>query len=201
MKNNDIRVNMDNLSENEREMLLKLINKANNPLANVGVGETFKIADIEWIRFPGKYGEVPIVAKDFVFTDTFDDDTNNFENSSLFVRLQKEILPKIKKAVGAENVLEFDLDLTADDGLDDYGVMKTQIGLPTVDFYRKNVRIFDKYNPNKWWWLATPYSTPTHGYSSNVRCVFYDGTLNYYFCGISNGVRPFLILKSCIFES
>ena len=201
MKNNDIRVNMENLSKDERELLLNLIEKANSKTFNVEVGKTFTIAGIEFIRFPEVNGMVPIVAKDFVFTKGFDDDTNNFAASSLLEKLQKEILPKIEDAVGAENVLEFETDLTSLDGLKEYERLKSKISLPTFDFYRENVEIFDKYNPGKWWWLATPWSTPIHGYSSSVCCVVGDGTVGSGGCCCDGGVRPVLFLKSLIFAS
>lgn len=203
MKNNDIRANMENLSKSERELLLNLIEKANNRSLPIDakVGDTFKIADIEFIRFPEINGMVPIVAKDFVFTAEFDDNSNNFATSSLLEKLQKEILPQIEDAVGTDNVLEFETDLISLDGLKDYGKLKSKISLPTFDFYRENINIFDKYNPNKWWWLATPWSTPTHNYSSTVCCVNFNGTIYCGNCYYRSGVRPFCILKSLIFAS
>ena len=203
MKNIDIRMNMDNLSEDERKLFMNLVEKANNQTLpfNVTVGNTFKIANIEFIRFPAINGGVRIVAKDFVFKDKFDDNTNNLANSHILKRLQTEILPKIEAAVGADNVLEFETELTSLDGLKNYGTMKSKISLPTFDFYRGNIEIFDKYNPESWWWLATPWSTPTHGYDSAVCYVSSGGTVSNDFCFYCNGVRPFLILKSSLFVS
>jgi hypothetical protein len=203
MKNNDIRVNMDNLSKSERELLINIIKKANSRILPiyVKVGDTFKIADIEFIRFPEVNGMVPIVAKDFVFVKKIDDNSNNFATSSLLKKLQNEILTKIEDAVGADNVLEFETDLISLDGLKDYGKVKSKISLPTFDFYRENINIFNKYSPNEWWWLATPWSTPTHGYSSSVCGVSSRGTIDGGFCDYHRGVRPFLILNSLIFAS
>ena len=203
MKNIDIRMNMDNLSEDERKLFMDLVEKTNNRTLpfNVAVGDTFKIANIEFIRFPAINGGVRIVAKDFVFKDKFDDSTNNLANSHILKRLQTEILPKIEAAVGADNVLEFETDLTSLDGLKNYGTMKSKISLPTFDFYRGNIEIFDKYNPKRSWHLATPWSTPTRGYRSYVCFVFSDGAVRYYNWYYHCGVRPFLILKSSLFVS
>lgn len=193
---NDIRLNMQNLSKDERELLMKLIKKANN-ITPFNVGDTFEIADIEFIRFPEINGGVPIVSKDIIFSSIFDDDTNNFAESKLLERLETEVLPKIKEVVGTENVLEFETDLLALDGTDEYGKMKSKISLPTFDFYRQNYKIFIKYNPMNWWWLATSDSA----INSGVCRVFIDGTVDCYDCNRNFGVRPFCILKSSIFES
>lgn len=196
---NDIRVNLENLNDNEREMLLKLIEKANKgkQLSEVAIADTFKLAGIEWIKFHEENGRAIIVAKDIVFNAKFDDDTNNFAESSLLRKLEKEVLSKIEAEVGANNVLEFETDLWALDGTDEYGKMKSKISLPTVDFYRANRKIFSKHHIKKWWWLATPDSTNNSG----VRCVDVGGALGNDYCDSSGGVRPFLILKSNIFVS
>ncbi len=195
---NDITVNMQNLSKNERALLMSLIKKANNPISfDVNVGDTFKIADIEFIRFPKIDGGVPIATKDILFNAKFDNNTNNFAKSKLLKRLKSEILPKIEEAVGADNVLEFETDLLTLNGMDEYGKMKSKISLPNFDFYRQNYKTFAKYNPKDWWWLSTADSTN----SSVVCCVDSSGTVSCNFCDSGNGVRPFLILKSSIFTS
>ena len=94
------------------------------------------------------------------------------------------------------------VDLTADDGLKDYGTINTKMSLLTAQMYREYVYTIDKYKIKKWWWLVTPYSTPTHEDSIWVKCVspggfVGDGECNYgIYC-----VRPFCIVKSCIFEN
>ena len=192
---NDIRVNMENLNQTERDMLLKLIEKANKgmPLSSVAIGDTFKVADIEFIHF----GDGVAVAKDALFSATFGDN-NNFAKSGLLNKLKNEVLPKIENAIGSDNVLEFETDLLSLDGSDKYGTLKSKISLPTFDFYRKNVKIFDKYKLSKWWWLATPDSTEDHTNDDWVVCVTPDGYLscNRYYYDI--GVRPFCRFKSSI---
>ena len=159
----------------------------------VPIGETFKIADIEFIHF----GNGVAVTKDILFNANFDVDTNNFAESDLLHQLVTEVLPKIEAEIGAVNVLEFETDLWALDGTDEYGKMKSKISLPTLDFYRANRKVFSKHHLNKWWWIATPDSTN----NSVVSCVNIDGTLNGNFWNDNLGVRPFLIFKSDIFVS
>lgn len=189
------------LTSEQVAILNKALGLSKKQLSDVTIGDIFKIANIEFIKVTEENGVVAAVAKNVLFTKEFDDNTNNFSKSNLLKYLEKEVLPKIETDIGANNVVEFETDLTSLDGLDDYGTMKSKISLPTFDFYRKHVKIFDKYKASKWWWLSTPDSTPTHGYSSVVRVVYCDGTLCNDFCYYSIGVRPVLFFKSSIFVS
>lgn len=189
------------LTAEQVEKMKKALGLDGKKLSEIAIGETFKIADMEFIKFTEENGVAQIVAKNILFNAKFDDGSNNFSKSSLLKKLNKEVLQKVENAVGSDNVVEFETDLTSLDGLDDYGVMKSKISLPTFDFYRKHVKIFDKYNPGKWWWLSTPDSTPTHGTHCAVRCVDGVGALDGSGCSHDCGVRPFLTLKSNIFVS
>ena len=170
-------------------------------IPGVKVGETFKVGGIEFIKFPSKDGRTPVVMKDMAFFSSFGSN-NNLKKSKIIKRLEKEILPKIVAEIGEENVCTFETDLTTLDGLKDYEKMESKISLPTLDFYRANVDIFDKHKVNRWWWLATPDSAPSHGNPYWVLCVSPSGDLyddNY--GDTASGVRPFLIFNSSIFES
>lgn len=162
-------------------------------------GDTFKIGDMEFIKFPSVDGTTPVVMKNIAFSSAFGAN-NNLAQSTILHRLEDEILPKVAAAVGAENVCAFKTDLTTLDGLKSYGVMESQISLVTLDFYRAHVEIFDKYKPKRWWWLATPESAPPHDSASWILCVSPSGYINYDFYYRDYGVRPFLIFKSSIFE-
>ena len=164
-------------------------------------GETFKVNGIEFIKFPDENGMTPVVARDILFRSEFGEN-NDLRSSKVMKRLKEEILPKICVVVGEENVCQFPTDLTAWDGLKPYGVMEEKISLPTMDFYRANVEIFDKYPVNSWWWLATPDTARPHGAPTWILCVSPSGRGNYGSCGGNDdGVRPVLYFKSSIFGS
>ncbi len=168
---------------------------------NVKDGETFTIAGMEFIKFPSADGKTPVVMEDIAFCSRFGAN-NDFRSSEVLKKMEQDILPKIIEAVGEENVLTFKTDLTALDGLNPYGELDTRISLPTMDFYRKNVEIFDKYKPDRWWWLATPESAQPHEEPYWVLCVSPSGYFfNYFYDYDDFGVRPFLIFNSSIFES
>ena len=185
------------ITAEQEEKLRKALGVSCRRLHDVAIGETFTVADIEFIKFSEENGAVAAVAKNVLFNASFDDTDNNFATSDLLQRLNRDVLPKL----GADNLLEFETDLMSVDGLNDYGTVKSKISLPTFDFYRKHVKLFDKYKVNKWWWLATPQSTKTHEWKTAVSYVCGDGTLGYSDCGYDCGVRPFCIFKSSIFVS
>ena len=167
-------------------------------LAEIKIGEIFKVAEIEFIKFVEENGNTIAVAKDAVFEAQFGYN-NNFAESRVKQRLETEILPKIEKEIGAENIVEHDIDLLSLDGDDKWGKEKCKISIPTFDFYRHNVSIFDKYKLGKWWWLATPDTTEKHYNDNWVLCVSPRGDIrgndSLYF---SRGVRPFIIFVSSI---
>lgn len=163
-------------------------------------GETFKIGDMEFIKFPSVNGQTPAVMKDIAFRSKFGKD-NDFKNSDILKRLETEVLPEIIAAVGEENVCTFKTDLTTWDGLEVYGEMEGRISLPTMDFYRANVDIFDRHKVDGWWWLATADSAQPHYDPTWSLCVSPSGDINYDDCNFDHGVRPICIFESSIFGS
>lgn len=167
-------------------------------LAEIANGELFEVAGIEFIKFADENGQTVAVTKDSLFNSTFGDN-NNFAESKVKSRLEKEILPRIEKEIGAENIVEHEVDLLSLDGDDKWGKVKCKISIPTFDFYRHNVKIFDKHKLDTWWWLATPDTTSAHYNDDWVRCVAPRGYIDdcdfYYYY---RGVRPFLIFISSI---
>ena len=175
--------------------------KTQKILAEIANGELFEVAGIEFIKFADEKGQTVAVAKKSLFDSTFGKN-NNFDESVIKSRLEKEILPKIEKEVGAENIVEHEVDLLSLDGDDKWAKIKCKISIPTFDFYRHNVKLFDKHKLNAWWWLATPDTTSAHYNDTWVRCVSPRGDFNDGYCyDYFSGVRPFCILKSNIFVS
>lgn len=175
--------------------------KPSRRLADVNVGETFKVGDLEFIVLEHTNNGTNAILKDFWETDKFDDKTSNYAKSRISQQLNTDFYNKLADVVGKENIIKHEVDLTTDDGRKDYGSVCDDVSLLTCDMYRKYVTILDKYNPKRWWWLATSYSTVSKGYSCSVCCVCLDGTLCKGYCGDDWGIRPFCVLKSDIFVS
>lgn len=167
---------------------------------NVADKATFTVAGIEFIKFPEVNGKVPVVARNLPFTSKFGD--NNDLNNSYFIEKLNEIYKKIADEIGEENICEFETDLRTLDGLRHYPNFKAKISIPTFDFYRDNVEVFDMYPVDSWWWLATPESARPHDEPRWMVCVSPHGDI---ICDCSNyfsrGVRPFLIFESSLFVS
>ena len=167
-------------------------------LSEIKEGKTFKIGDMEFIKFFDENGETVAVLKDLLFFSRFGNN-NDLRNSDILKRLNEEFLPKLSEEIGEENICTIKTDLTTLDGLKPYANMESKVSLPTLDFYRSNVEIFDKYKVNDWWWLATPESSQPHSEPNWILCVapsgYVSGSSN---CNNNYGVRPFLRFVSSI---
>ncbi len=166
-------------------------------LFEINNGKIFNVAGFDLIKVAEDNGKTIAVFADVVFDSEFGKN-NNFAESDILQRLNDEILPKITAVVGDENVLEFETDLTSLDGLKTHGSVKSRIAIPTFDFYRNNVSIFDEHKIDKWWWLATPDTTREHYNDNWIVCVSPDGFINNDYYNFSNGVRPILTFVSDI---
>ena len=169
-------------------------------LSEVAVGDTAKIVDCEMIVLEHTEEGTVLISKDMIEEDVVFGNSNNYEGSNVD-ELCQEFAERLRCVAGAENMVTFDVDLTSDDGLKDYGVIQRKAALLTADQYRKYVQILDRYKPSDWWWLATPHSTATHENADWVKCVSPAGRINYDYYFNQFGVRPFCILKSSIFVS
>lgn len=169
---------------------------------DIRVGDVVTIAGIDWIVLEKREYAAFCLTKNLVYERMmFDRNTNNYANSSIRDELNNHFLTRIIDAVGSDALLNVEIDLTSDDGLDDYGVIFEKVGLLTDNMYRRYNRTIERYPVGRWWWLATPYSTTHRGYSCAVRCVDGGGALVNICCGGNGGVRPFCVFKSSIFES
>ena len=172
-------------------------------LSEKAVGEIATIGNYEYIVLEQNnfIGATSLLMKDLLEDDVKFGESADFKTSNVKKILDKFAL-ELEKEVGSDNVIEHTVDLTSDDGLKDYGNTTAKVSLLTCDLYRKFVYVIDKFKLDKWWWLATPFSTPTHDYDKAVKCVSPRGSIDgsSYGCTI-NGVRPFCILNSNIFVS
>ena len=169
-------------------------------LSAVKAGETVKIGDREFITLGHYEDETALIAKDVLGKMAFGNN-NNFNGSAVEAWCES-LAEDLANSVGERNIVEHTVDLTSDDGLKDYGTVQRKVSLLTTEQYRQYVDILDKYKPDTWWWLATPYSTPRHDNDCWVKCVSPSGIIDSGICNIDDiGVRPFCILKSSIFVS
>ena len=206
MKENYLMLNGQQIpfTDEQLEKIKDLLTNEKKRLSDVDVGGTFKIGKHEFfvLEHSGA-GTAVLYKKKKKKSVKFGENNNNFtDHGCTIAKHLAAFADEIKTVIGEENLHIHEVDLTADDGLDDYGKTKSRMSLLTATQYRKYVRIIDKHKIDKWWWLVTPYSTPTHDDSAWVKCVSPSGRVNdFYRSSDCRGVRPFCILNPNIFVS
>ena len=169
-------------------------------ICKVSVGETIKIGEFEFIVLEQFDTATAVILKKSLQLSTFGD-TNNYIGSSAD-KICCDFADTIENIIGKESIVLHNVDLTADDGLTDYGTPMRKCSLLSTTEYREYVYILDQHKLDEFWWLATARSTAQHGDTTWVKCVAPSGYINDGRCiYISLGVRPFLIFKSDIFVS
>lgn len=173
-------------------------------------GNTFDLAGINWKVLhvdPPAYPNAPAhyfcEATEDLFQAAFDEDNNNdWKGASLRKRLNGPFLEELieKCPELADAIVPTYRDLTADDGLKDYGSCLDKVTMLTADEYRATRDLHPA--PEHWRWLITPDGTPASSGTSSVRCVISDGSLDLddAYSG-HGGVRPALTLKSDLLVS
>ncbi len=188
------------LDDDQLEKLRELIGIQPVRLAEVAEGETFTVGGREYIVLERAGSDTTVLLKGF-YKERSEFGKNNCYEGSYVDSACCDFLHEICEIICSENIREFDLDLTSDDGLKDYGIIKRSAALLTTEMYRRYVDILDKHMPEEYWWLSTPHSTARHANDSWVKCVSPSGCISNYGCNYVCGVRPFCIFDSSIFVS
>ena len=160
-------------------------------------GTAFNYAGQRWVVLEHNATGTLCLTEKIVEDRAFDDgNCNDFSKSSSLRYLNGPFLDTLIDAAGCSSAfLTSELDLTADDGLKDYGTCNVTIFLLAVDQYRRNRDVIP--NADDWWWLSTAFSTKSNGYESLARHVGNGGTLDHYnaYNGYG-GLRPACYLDS-----
>jgi len=165
-------------------------------------GQVFTAGGFNWLVVEHKQEGTLVLMETCLKNAPFDEDSSNdwrrssirryLNNDFLWLLEDNELIP--------DDIIEVEIDLTADDGLKDYGTSRDKVFFLTADMYRKNRDVIKPIDT--WWWLITPHSTPTAGYTRYVRFVESNGSLGD--AHASNdyvGIRPALTLKSDLLVS
>ena len=165
----------------------------------LGAGDTFDLAGLTWKILEITEEGYKCLAERLENSMQFDSGCNNWTASDLRNYLNIQFLKKLEDAVGADNIISFERDLLSMDGQTEYGKCEDKVSLLTVDEYRKHRALIP--NAEYWWWTITPDSTPCNNDSRYVRVVSPSGYFSRDGFSIVNGVRPFCIFASALFES
>ena len=171
-------------------------------LSTLKPGETFKVGEHDFIVL--KQGEevTHVISKDFMAENImFDGDTRDYKKSNLKKVIECDIQPLIEKEVGADNIVEHEVDLTSVDMQNEFGKCKCKVRSITFDEAREFNDLIVNENLDDWLWTCTPWSTEKRGYKYSVAVVRPSGRFSNLGCNNFICVRPFCILKSNIFVS
>lgn len=123
-------------------------------------------------------------------------ETNNFSESELRKKLNGEYLDEwVKDGADRASFVLMQVDLTANDGLKDYGTCECLLAPRTCDQHRKYRYLIPNPKGN-WEWTATAYSTKDNNCSFRTYLVAATGSLGYsVYVDIAFGVRPLFKLN------
>lgn len=170
-------------------------------LAELAQGARFLYGGVEWVKLEDIGAGTLCLAAEPVFLRAFDEENcNDWRKSSLRRELNGAFLDALV-AEGADRAafLDWESDLTADDGMTDYETAVDKIALRSDALCRKYRDITPPVDA--WCWNLTPWTCDPE-YSYFVRRVYSSGSLStYYAYGGLRGVRPLCYPKSAILVS
>ena len=170
-------------------------------LAELAQGARFLYGGVEWVKLEDIGAGTLCLAAEPVFLRAFDEENcNDWRKSSLRRELNGAFLDALV-AEGADRAafLDWESDLTADDGMTDYGTAVDKIALRSDALCRKYRDITPPVDA--WCWNLTPWTCDPE-YSYGVRRVHSSGTLGGSdACRGNGGVRPLCYPKSAILVS
>lgn len=170
-------------------------------LAELAQGARFLYGGVEWVKFEDIGAGTLCLAAEPVFLRAFDEENcNDWRKSSLRRELNGAFLDALV-AEGADRAafLDWESDLTADDGMTDYGTATDKIALRSDALCRKYRDITP--HVDAWCWNLTPWTCDASN-SYSVRGVSSSGALiwGYAYDGFWGG-RPLCYPKSAILVS
>lgn len=165
-------------------------------LSELKPGDRFMYGGVEWVKFEDIGAGTLCLAAEPVFRRAFDEENcNDWRKSSLRRELNGVFLDAlVAEGANRSAFLDWESDLTADDGMTDYGAAVDKIALRSDALCRKYREITPPVDA--WCWNLTPW-TCDHEYPYCVRYVGSSGAMDWYnaYSGYW-GVRPLCYLKS-----
>lgn len=171
-------------------------------LGTMNPGEVFKVGKHEFIVLEHTSEGTAVISKGFMAKNKkFDNDTRDYNKSSLKKLIEKDIQPVIEDVLGADSLVEHEVDLTSVDNQNEFGTCKCKVRPITFDEARKYNDLLVAENIGDWWWTCTPWSKKGRGWDYSLTVVSPSGYIRNDVYDSDIGVRPFCILKSNIFVS
>lgn len=195
--------NMDKILEKAKELVAMLEEKEIKDkveLSTVAPGGVIDLGEYEFVVLDHDDGGTLVISKDFMEENVKFGNNTDFNGSNMQRVLYEDILPKIEEVVGKDSILSQTVKLTTVDNQDIYNDVTGRIRLLTFDEARKYNPLIVNEELDDYWWLMTPW-TSNDRLDYPVAVISPSGSIEYWYCNFSLGVRPVLYLKSNIFVS
>ena len=103
-------------------------------LSTLNQGETFKIGEHDFIVLAQEEGQTKVISKWFMAENIkFDSDCRDYNVSNLKAVIENDIQPIIEAEVGADNLIEHDVDLISVDMQQEFESCKCKVRPITFD--------------------------------------------------------------------
>lgn len=171
-------------------------------LSELNPGDIFQTTGKRKYKVLEQYTEhTKIISLGFVKENVkFDDNTSNYEKSSLRKLCDTEILKDFEEEFGEESIETDVADLITVDG-QKIGEVKCKVRPLTFDEARKYTELTPNEELDDCYWTCSAWSTEERGWKYANPVVSPSGYVRSYYCSLSSGVRPVCILKSNLFVS
>lgn len=178
-------------------------------LGNLKPGTIFNYAKEKFaVLGPRNDGVFCLLAQskdDVEFYDGNEKPYNDYRKSKLRATVEGRFLTRLfENGASMDDLVPYDLDLSETDGSDGYGVLQNVLAAPlTLWDYGKYKGVIPN-NEDGAWWLATPLWAPRSPYtydSYGVWDVDSVGDCYVWYCSLTYGVRPAIVLNSSLLVS
>ena len=158
-------------------------------------GEQFEYNGIKFTALGEEQGGVLAIVSELLKEEMPLDKSNknDWRTSSLRKYLNGEYLEQFNRG----DLLPFVSDLTADDGIKNYGTAEDYVFLLSCELYRKYRESVPRFN--NWWWTLTSW-TCAPASESIARVVNSAGGVNENYAYIGYGVAPACLFNHKIFK-
>lgn len=184
------------------ELLEKQEESGKVKLSELNPGDIFQTTGKRKYKVLEQYTEhTKIISLGFVKENVkFDDNTSNYEKSSLRKLCDTEILKDFEEEFGEENIETDVADLITVDG-QKIGEVKCKVRPLTFDEARKYTELTPNEEFDDCYWTCSAWSTEGRGWKYALAVVSPSGYIYWNGYGYVYGVRPVCILKSNLFVS
>lgn len=186
------------IEEDDGKRTVRITDKPGVEIASLHQGDTFIMADHEWIVLDENIETtcnwgVGVISKDFYTTMAFGS-SKKFSESSVDAYLRDVVLPKITHDIN-RSVVSNGVSFRSLDGQIEFFRTSRFIRLITYDEARKYNHFLVNEDLEDEWWTCTPWSTNNRGRNYDMVTIDPSGIISKANCKQEEcGVRPFCVL-------